>query len=94
MSEKHKKVCKTLNCFEYFLIFVSAVSACVSISAFVSLVAVPVGITSSAVGIKICAIIAGIRKYNSVNKKKKKKYDKIVLLGNTKLDTNIEVLIY
>ena len=35
----------------------------VSISAFVSLLCVPVGITSSAVGINICAIIAGIKKY-------------------------------
>ena len=48
-SEKHKKC---VNCFEHF-IFISTVSGCVSISAFVSLVAVFVGITSSAVGLKI-----------------------------------------
>ena len=29
MSEKHKKVCGTLNYLEYFLIFVSAVNRCV-----------------------------------------------------------------
>ena len=92
MSEKHKKVCKTLNCFEHFLIFVSAVSGCVSFSAFASLVIVPVGITSSAVGLKICAIFAGIKKYKSVIKKKRKKHDKIVLLGKAKLNA-IEVLI-
>ena len=58
---------------------------------FTSLVAIPVGITSSAVGIKICAITAGIKKYKSIIKKKKKHY-KIVFLGNDRLYT-IEVLI-
>ena len=60
MSEKPKKVCRALNYFEHFLVFVSYVSVCVSISAFASLVGVPVGVTSSAVGIKIYAITAGI----------------------------------
>ena len=74
------------------LILVSTVTGCVSISAFASLVAIPVDIMSSAVGIKICAIIAGIKKYKSIIKKKKKKDDKIVLLGKDNLNT-IEVLI-
>ena len=34
MSEKHKKVCRTLNYFDPFLVFVFAVSEYVSISAF------------------------------------------------------------
>ena len=59
----------------------------------ISLVGVPVGIASSAVGLKICAITAGIKKYKSIIKKNRKKHDKIVLLGKTKLDT-IEALIY
>ena len=50
------------------------------------------GITSSAVEIKTCAITAGIKRYKSIIKKKKKKHDKIVLLGKDKLNT-IEVLI-
>ena len=50
-------------------------------------------ITGSAVGIKMCAITARIKKYNSFIKKKKKKHDKIVLLGRDKLSTK-EVLIY
>ena len=50
-------------------------------------------ITGSAVGITICAITARIKKYNSIIKKKKKKHDKIVLLGRDKLSTK-EVLIY
>ena len=93
MSEIYK-TCKYLNYVEQLLISVStitsiSVSICVSISA---LVAVPVGITSSAVGIKICVITAGIKKYKSVLKKKKKKHHKIVPLQRDKLKT-IEVLI-
>ena len=53
MSEKHEKVWRTLNYFEHFLIFISVVRGCVSVSAFASLVGVPVGIASSAVGIKL-----------------------------------------
>ena len=47
---------------------------------------------SSAIGIKTCAITAGVKKYKSIIKKKKNNHDKIVLLGKGKLNT-IEVLI-
>ena len=63
-----------------------------SFSAFGSLVSVPVGVASFGVGLKICAITAGIRNYKSIIKKEKKKHDKIVLLGKDKLNT-IEVTI-
>ena len=63
MSEKYKKPCKYLNYVaEYLLILVSTITGCVSISAFASLVCIPGGITSSAAGIEICTIIAGIKK--------------------------------
>ena len=39
-----------------------------------------------------CALAAGIKKYKSIIKKKKKKLDKIELLAKSKLN-NIEVLI-
>ena len=81
-----------LNYVENLLILASTVTGCVSISAFASLATIPVGITSSAVEIKICVITARIKMYNSIIKKKKKKHDKIVLLGKDKLIT-IEVLI-
>ena len=74
------------------IILTSTVIGCLSISAFVSLVWVPVGMTSSAVGLKICAITAGIKKYKSIIKENKNKNDKIALLQKTKWDT-IEVLI-
>ena len=63
MSEKHKKVCVTLNYIKHFLILSSTIPGCVSISAFPSLVGIPMGATSSAIGLKICAITAEIKKY-------------------------------
>ena len=49
-------------------------------------------VTSSAIGLKIAVIIAGIKKYKLIIKKKKKKHDQIVLLAKSKLNS-IEVLI-
>ena len=46
MSKKHKKFCRVLNSIEELLTLISAVTRCVSISAFSSLVGVPIGITS------------------------------------------------
>ena len=62
-------------------------------SAFAYLIGIPIGITSSAIRFKISAITAGIEKYKSVIKKKKKKHDKIVSLAKSKLN-RIEVLIF
>ena len=81
MSKKYKKTCRALNYFERFLFFISVVTRCVSISAFASLVDVPIGITGSTVGLKIWAITAGIKKDKSNIKKNKDKHDKIVFLG-------------
>ena len=75
MSENYKKRCKYLNYVELLLIPASIIIVCVSRFAFASLVCVPVGIMSFAVGIKIYAITAGIKKYQSIIKKGKKKHD-------------------
>ena len=82
-----------MNYIENLLILISAVTGCVSISAFASLADIPVGITSSAIGLKICVITAGIKKYKSIIKKKKKKHDKIVLLAKSKVNST-GVVIY
>ena len=79
MSRKHEKVCVTLNYIENFLILASAVTGCISLSAFSSLLGILIGITSSAIGLKMCAIAAGIKKYKSIIKKKRKKHEKKVL---------------
>ena len=92
MSRKHKKVCTTLNYIEHFLILASTITGSISISAFTSLIGIPIGITSSGIGLKICAITAGIKTCKSIIKKKKKKHDKILLLAKSKLNS-IEVLI-
>ena len=50
MSKNHKKVCTALNYIEHLLILISAVTGCVSNSAFTSLVVLPTRIMSSVVG--------------------------------------------
>ena len=52
MNKKYKKLYRTLNYSEHFLIFVSAVSGCVLISVSSSLVGVSVSIAISSVGLK------------------------------------------
>ena len=61
-----------MDYFEHFLIFISTVSSCVSISAFASLIGVVVGITNFALGWKVFPISVGIKKYKSIIKKKRK----------------------
>ena len=67
-----------------FRIVVSTATGCVLTSGFASLVCIPVGITSSAAEVNICAITARIKKYKSIIKKKKKTHDEIVLLEKVK----------
>ena len=92
ISKKHKNTRRNLNYFEHFLLFILAASSCVSISAFALSVNISVCVTSSALWLKICATTPEIQKYKWIIKKKKKKYDKIVLLAKTKLNT-IKILI-
>ena len=92
MSKKHKKMRKTLNDVEHLLILTSAFAGYVSISAFASSVGLLLGNASSAVGLKICTITAGIKVKSDI-KKKRRKHHKVVLLAKTKLNT-IEILIF
>ena len=70
ISKKHKKVCTTLNYIEHFLILGSTITQRVFNSSLASVVGIPIGITSSEIGLQICAITAGIKKYKSIVKKK------------------------
>ena len=72
ISKKDKRVCTTLNYIEHFLISNSMITGCISSFAFASFISVPIGITISAIGLKICAMAAGIKRYKSLIKKKKK----------------------
>ena len=51
-----------INDVEHFLILASEVTGCVLIHAFTSLLGIALGITGFAIGLKICAITAGIIK--------------------------------
>ena len=89
MSNKNKKICVTLNYIECILTLVFTVF---TISPFASFVNIPTGCMRSTFGLNIFAIIARIKKYKTIIKKKKKKHDEIVLLAKTKLNS-IEGLI-
>ena len=71
MSRKHKKVCTTLSYIEHSLILASTVTGCISVSTFASLLGIPIGITSSVIGLQIWVTAAGKKKYRSIIKKKK-----------------------
>ena len=57
----------------------------VSVSVFASLISTPIGIASSAEGLKICVKTAGIK--TSRIKKRRKKRDKIVVLAKDKFSS-------
>ena len=90
MRRKQKKTCANLNYIEHFLILASAVTRCISVSTFATLLGIPVGFARFAIGLNICTTAAGIKKYKSIIKKKKKKalidsnnsHDEFVLINN------------
>ena len=53
MIRKHEKLCTTLNYIEHFFVLTSAVSGCILVSPFGSSLGIPIGITSSAIGLSI-----------------------------------------
>ena len=71
IGEKHKMVCTTLNHIEHVLILVSTITGCFSVSASASLIGIPIGLTSFAIGLKICAMTTEIKKHQSIIKKKR-----------------------
>ena len=77
--------------FDHSLTVISTITGCISISSFASLVGILIEIGSSTIGLTICVITAGIKKYKSIIKKKRKKHDKIVLLAKFKLNS-VEVI--
>ena len=61
MRKKHKKVCRVFSNIYHLLIVISTITGCVSISAFASLFGIPIGVLSSVIGLKICAVTGRIR---------------------------------
>ena len=87
MGKKHENVCRALNYIKHFLILISTVRRCFSISSFAYLVGIIIVLTNYAVGLKICVITASIKKYKSLIKKKKKKHNRTILLVEFKLNS-------
>ena len=63
MNKKRNNVFRTINYIEHFLILGTTITGCISISAFASLAGIPVVITSSSIGLKICAKTKAISRY-------------------------------
>ena len=71
-SKKHKKVCSALKYIEHYLILASVVTGCILISVFTSLHGIPIGFTSSEIGLKSWAITTGIKMYKPIIKKRRR----------------------
>ena len=69
------------------LILISAITRPTCISVFASLIGIPIGIMISAIGLKIYVITERNKKFKSINKKNKKKYDKIISLAKSILNS-------
>ena len=63
-SKKHKKVCTFFSSIEQLLVLASTFAGRVYMSAFASLVGIPIETEISPAGLNICAIIAGVKKSN------------------------------
>ena len=68
MSKKHKKNCRVLSYNDHSLILIFTITGCVSISAYASLVEIPVEIASCTTELTICVIISGIKMYKAIRK--------------------------
>ena len=97
MSKKLKMICGVSNYIEDSLTAISAITGCVSVSAFASFFGIPVGITSSAIGLKVFVMSVGIKKQVDKEKKRKRimsqakfKLNSIgVLISRALIDSNI-----
>ena len=70
ISKKHKKIFNILNYIEHLLILSCSFTGYVPISAFVSLVGIPLDVSSSVITIRTSIVTAGIKNYRSMIQKK------------------------
>ena len=68
IGKKHKKFCTTQSYIEPGLTLAYMITGIISVSAFASLIGIPIGITSSAIGLKVCTIGARIKTFKSIIK--------------------------
>ena len=89
------KLSKYVAVFDYIdkaLIVLSATSGGVSIISFTSIVGAPVGIASASLTLFFSLTTGIVKKLLNITRNKKKKYDKILMLAKSKLNS-IETLI-
>ena len=72
MNKKLNNLCTALNYIKHSIILASTVTGCGSMSAFASVVGIPVGIGSSAVGLQNYSVTIGIKSINQKERKKQK----------------------
>ena len=90
-----KKLRKYVAVFDYIdqaLIVLSAASGGVSITSFATIVSAPVGIESASLTLFFSLTKGIVKKLLNTTRKKKEKYDKILMLAKSKLNS-IETLI-
>ena len=90
-----KKLSKYVAAFDYIdkiLIVLSATTGGVSIISFTSIIGAPVGIASASLTLFFSLTTGIVKKLLNITRNKKKKYDKILMLAKSKLNS-IETLI-
>ena len=78
---RSKKISTIVNYTQHFLLLASTITVCISIATFASLGDIPIVVTSSAVGLKTCAITAGTKTHKSIVKNRRRNMIKKILLG-------------
>ena len=85
-----KKLSKYVTAFDYIdkiLIVLSATSSGVSIISFTSIIGAPVGIASASFTLIFSLTTGIVKKLLNITRNKKKKYDKILMLAKSKLNS-------
>ena len=92
-SKKLSKYVTTFGYIDKFLIVLSAISGGVSIISFTSVAGAPVRIASAIFTLVFSLTTGIIKKLLSITRNKKKKHDRILMLGKSKLNS-IETLVF
>ena len=86
----NKKLSKYISFFDYFdksLIVLSVTSGSVAIASFAAVIGIPVGITSASSSLAFSLCTGLVKKLLKATRNKKKKYNKIVMLARSKLNS-------
>ena len=89
-GQMSKRISKYIALFEYFdksLIVLSATSSSISIASFATVIGASVGVTSASCSLEFSMSIRIQRKLLKTTRNKKKKHNKIVMLGRNKLNS-------